>query len=140
VQLLKLQEKINEIEALKFENKNWWYQPTVLAKMAQLTAEKYLQQFVIINQFAQNPERDRVIYKLFSTESTVTWDEVWYLIRDFSTRFFLDRFQKEINKDKRKYIRKYFQYFVARLQMEMGNYKEANQQLNAILNEPTLDT
>lgn len=139
VQLIKLQEKIQEIEAQKFEHKNWWYNPIVLAKITQLTTEKYLQQFVIINQFAQNPERDRVIYKLFSTESTVTWDEVWYLIRDFSTNFFLDRFQKELETDKRTYIRKYFQYFIAKLMMEKGSYKNASLQLNAILRDPTLD-
>lgn len=139
IQLLKLQEKIQEIEAQKFEHKNWWYNPAVLGKIAQLTAEKYLQQFLIINQFAQNPERDRVIYKLFSTESTVSWDEVWYLIRDFSTNFFLERFQKELTTDKRTYIRKYFQYFIARLMMEKGDYKEATLKLNSIFNDPALD-
>ena len=140
VQLLKLMQKLQEIEAQKFENKNWWYNPVVLGKIAQLTAEKYLQQFLIINQFAQNPERDRVIYKLFSTESTVSWDEVWYLIRDFSTNFFLERFEKELSTDKRTYIRKYFQYFIARLVMEKGGYKEASDKLNAVLLDPTLDS
>lgn len=139
VQLIKLQQKIQEIEAQKFEHKNWWYNPMVLGKIAQLTAEKYLQQFLIINQFAQNPERDRVVYKLFSTESTVSWDEVWYLIRDFSTNFFLDRFTKELSTDKRTAIRKYFQYFVARLMMEKGDYAAASDKLNAVLRDPTLD-
>lgn len=139
VQLLKLQQKIQEIESQKFEHKNWWYNPMVLGVIARLTAEKYLQQFLIINQFAQNPERDRVIYKLFSTESTVAWDEVWFLIRDFSINFFLDRFQRELNTDKRTYIRKYFQYFLAKLMMEKGDYKEAGDKLNAVLKDPTLD-
>lgn len=139
VQLIKLQQKIQEIEAQKFEHKNWWHNPAVLGKIAQLTAEKYLQQFLIINQFAQNPERDRVVYKLFSTESTVSWDEIWYLIRDFSTNFFLDRFNKELSTDKRTYIRKYFQYYAARLMMEKGAYRAASDKLNAVLRDPTLD-
>lgn len=140
VQLLKLMHLLHQIEAQKFEHKNWWYNFPVLGKMAQLTAEKYMQQFLIINQFAQNPERDRVVYKLFSTESTVSWDEVWFLIRDFSTGFFLERFQKELSRDERKYIRKYFRYFIARLQMEKGNLDEANRMLNEVLMDPDIDS
>jgi len=139
IQLLKLMHKLQQVEAQKFEHKNWWYNIPVLGNMAQLTTEKYMQQFLIINQFSQNPERDRVIYKLFSTESTVTWDEVWYLIRDFSTNFFVDKFQKELKTDQRKYIRKYFRYFLARLEIEKGNYDEANKLLNEVLMDPDID-
>lgn len=139
IQLLKLMHKLQQIELQKFEHRNWWYNLPVLGNMAQLTSEKYMQQFLIINQFSQNPERDRVVYKLFSTESTVSWDEIWYLIRDFSTGFFLDRFQKELKTDERKYIRKYFKYFIARLQIEKGNYDEANRMLNEVLMDPDID-
>ncbi len=139
IQLIKLLNKQSAVERQMFENKNWWYNPAVLARMAQLQGEKYMQQFLIINQFAQNPERDRVIYKLFSTESTVSWDEVWYLIRDFSTRFFLDKFKKEAQKDDRKYIHKYFRYFIARLEMKMGNYTEARRILDEVLRSPDMD-
>ena len=139
VQLLKLMQKLQEIERVKFENRNWWYNFSALGRLAQLTSEKYLQQFLIINQFSQNPERDRVVYKLFSTESTVSWDEIWHLIRDFSTGFFLDRFEKELQTDKRKLIHKYYRYFVAKLQMEKGRYEEANILLNQVLTDPELD-
>lgn len=139
VQLLKLMNKMNAQEAQRFENSNWWYNPKVLAKMTQLLGDKYLQQFLIINQFAQNPERDRVIYKLFSTESTVTWDEVYYLISDFSTQFFLDRFNKEIQADKRKNITRYFKYFAARLEMKQGHYTKARTMLDDILHDRSID-
>jgi hypothetical protein len=139
IQLLKLMHKLQQIEAQKFENRNWWYNPRSLGNIAQYTTEKYMQQFLIINQFSQNPERDRVVYKLFSTESTVSWDEIWYLIRDFSTGFFLDRFEQEMKEDRRKYIRKYFRYFVARLRMEKGQYEQANTELNTVLMDPDLD-
>ncbi|MEI8279448.1 MAG: hypothetical protein WCG87_06765 [Bacteroidota bacterium] len=139
IQLIKLLNKQNEWQAQQFENRNWWYNPTVLGHMAQLLTERYTQQFLIINQFAHNPERDRVIYKLFSTESTVSWDEIWYLIRDFSTGFFLDRFQKAANTDDRRYIHKYFQYFVARLKMKQGHYHEAQTILNTILHDTNID-
>jgi hypothetical protein len=139
IQLLKLIGKENEWAMEKFEHANWWYNPKVLLNMSQKLSEKYLQQFLIINQFAQNPERDRVIYKLFSTESTVSWDEIWYLVRDFSTKYFITRFQKEAQTDNRKYIHKYFELFVALLKIQQGKHKEAKAMLDKLQRDPTLD-
>ena len=102
-------------------------------------SETYLQQLLIINQFAQNPEREQVIYKLFSTESTVSWDEIWYLVHDFSIQYFIHRFQKEAETDPRAYIRKYFELFVARLKMQQGKYKEAKPVLDKLLQDPNTD-
>lgn len=138
-QMLKLLNVNARLEQQKFENKNWWYNPRVLGRMAKMLGDKYSQQFLIINQFAQNPERDRVIYKLFSTESTVSWDEVWQLISDFSTQYFITRFEKEVQTDERRYIRKYFKYFIARLKIKMDDYDEARILLNEILNDPDID-
>lgn len=132
IQLNKLMTKNAELQMQKFQNENWWYNPAVLTNMAKLSGEKFLQQFLIINQFSQNPERDRVIYKLFSTESTVSWDEVWYLIRDFSTRFFLTRYEQEIAEDNRPSIKRYFQLFKARLMMNDGDTKKAYALLSGI--------
>lgn len=139
IQLIKLINKQAEWEQQRFEHRNWWYNPSVLASMSELLGQKYLQQFLIINQFAQNPERDRVIYKLFSTESTVSWDEIWYLIRDFSTQFFLDKFTKEAQTDDRVYLHKYFELFVARLEMNQGKYSDARNVLDGILRDPNTD-
>ncbi len=139
IQLLKLLRTTTAYEALEFEDRNWWYHPQTLAKMAKLQGEKFLQQFLIINQFSQNPERDRVVYKIFSTESTVSWDEIWFLIRDFSTGFFLDKFQKEWKTDNRPLVKRYFLYFIARLQMKQGDYKKAQQNLDKILADKTFD-
>ncbi len=139
LQLINLVNKEQELQREKFENRNWWYNPKVLASIAGKLTDKYLQQFLIINQFAQNPERERVIYKLFSTENVVTWDEIWYLIRDFSTRYFLKRFIKEAATDKRQYITKYFEFFTARLMMEQGKYADASVKLKTILRDPNID-
>ncbi len=139
IQLLKLIGKEQSWEMDKFEHRNWWYNPKVLLDMSGKLSEKYLQQFLIINQFAQNPERDRVIYKLFSTESTVSWDEIWFLIHDFSTRYFIDKFQQEAETDNRPYIRKYFQLFTARLKMQEGKYQDAKPMLDKLLQDPNTD-
>ena len=139
IQLLKLINKEQEWYMQQFEHRNWWYNPSVLVSMSGKISEKYMQQYLIINQFANNPERDRVIYKLFSNESTVSWDEIWYLVHDFSTKFFINRFEKEAATDNRPRIRKYFKLFVARLKMKQGNYKEAKSALDALLRDPDID-
>ncbi len=139
VQLLKLINQEQTIEMDRFEHSNWWYNPNVLLGMARKLSEKYLQQFLIINQFALNPERDKVIYKLFSTESTVSWDEIWYLIHDFSTQYFITQFQKEAERDTRPRIRKYFQLFIAKLEMQQGKYAEAKPILDKLVKDPNID-
>ena len=139
IQLIKLIGKEQAWAMDKFEHRNWWYNPKIILDMASKLSEKYLQQFLIINQFAQNPERERVIYKLFSTESTVSWDEIWYLIHDFSAQYFIDRFQKEAETDNRPYIRKYFELFSTRLQMQQGKYQAAKPVLDKLLHDPNSD-
>jgi hypothetical protein len=139
INLVKLMNNVERLQQIKFENKGWWYTPSALGKVAEETGSKYMLQYLIVNQFAMNPERDLVIYRLFSTESTVTWDEIWYLMRDFSTNFFVQRFQAELKDDQRKLIKKYFKLYIARLQMKKGNYKEAQQVLYDILNNERTD-
>lgn len=139
VSLLNLIIKTREIEAVKFEHKGWWYTPSDISKIAKLTVEKYGLQFLIINQFAENPERDRVIYKLFSTESTVSFDEISQLLEGFSTNYFLDRFKKEISTDKRYNVKRYYKLFVARLLIKKGQYEEAQTYLESILNDIMID-
>jgi hypothetical protein len=139
INLVKLMNNIERIQQIKFENSGWWYTPSALTRIAKETSAKYLLQYLIVNQFAMNPERDLVIYRLFSTESTVTWDEIWYLMRDFSTNFFYEKFQSELKDDQRKLIKKYFKLYMARLQMKKGNYTAAQKILYDILNNEKTD-
>jgi hypothetical protein len=139
VSLMNLIIKNREIELVKFMNKNWWYTPSDLQKLAQLTIEKYSLQFLIINQFATNPERDRVVYKLFSTESTVSFDEVWQLLDGFSVNYFLEKYKKEISEDKRPQIKRYYKLFVGKLLLKKENYTEASAMLNSAYSEMQID-
>lgn len=139
VQLLKLMLQEQEIEMQKFEHKDWWYSPTVLAKITTLSTERLMQQYLIVNQFAQNPERDRVVYKLFSSESTISWDEVWFLIKDFSTPFFVKKFERELKNNERKSIDKYFKLFLAKLKIKQEKYKDAKVLLNEIVQDHNTD-
>ena len=139
VQLNKLMTKESEYEMQRFEHRAWWYTPNVMGNMLRLAGERYLQAFLIINQFAQNPERDQVIYRLFSTESTISWDEVYQLVENFSTRFFIRRFSESAANDTRPAIRKYFKLMIARLHIKEGEYREAEPILTALLREPGVD-
>lgn len=139
INLVKLMNNIERIQQIKFENKGWWYSPSSLTSISKESGTKYLLQYLIVNQFAMNPERDLVIYRLFSTESTVTWDEIWYLMRDFSTNFFYEKFQSELKDDQRKLVKKYFKLYMARLQMKKGNYADAQKILYDILNNEKTD-
>lgn len=134
VNIVKLMNAQKAVQQLKFENRNWWWQPYSWYKLSKLKSAQYTQQYLITNQFAANPERDRVIYKLFSTESVVGWDEIWCLIKDFSTNFFFKKFDTELKQDKRELVFKYYQLFLAKLDMEKGNYQDAKIRLEKILN------
>lgn len=139
IQLLKLIQQEQAIERIKFENKHWWYTPSNLGQITKMAAERLMLQYLIINQFAQNPERDRVVYKLFSTESTIGWDEVWYLIKDFSTAFFVKKFEQELKENKRKPIEKYFRLFLAKLYLKQGEVQKAKVALLNLLKDQTID-
>ncbi len=139
INLIKLLNNVNRIQQIKFENKGWWYSPSALSGLGKELGSQYLLQYLIVNQFAMNPERDLVVYKLFSTESTVSWDEIWFLIRDFSTRFFLDKFRKEIEEDQRPLVKKYFKLNVAKLLIGRGDYTGAKKVLYDILNSEQTD-
>jgi hypothetical protein len=138
--LLKLVAKNKEIDGALFFNKNWWCSPTSIYKLSLLYAEKKALQFLIINQFAQNPERDKVIYKLFSTESTVSFDEIYQLIEGFSSNYFLERFKKELSTDTRGNVKRYYKYFIAKLLQKQKKYTEAISYLESTQRDMMIDT
>lgn len=122
-----------EIQSLKFENKSWWWQPASWYRILKLKVVKMAQRYLITNQLAANPEREQVIYKIFSTESTISWDEVWTLIEGYSNRFFYKKLETELKQDKRERVYKYYNLFLAKLDMQNGDYKVAAAKLEKIL-------
>lgn len=123
------------IQILKFENRNWWYNPRVLWEMGKIQLRRYLKQYMIIQRFSNNPERERVIYKLFASESTVSWDEIAQLIDGFSLPFFMNQMKKEAEENNRPLIDKYFQWVRARLFFRNGDYDTAGRILDQVLSD-----
>ncbi|MEO6221426.1 MAG: hypothetical protein ABIO81_13420, partial [Ginsengibacter sp.] len=69
VNVIKLILAKNKIERLKFLNKGWWYSLRDLSSIAALTGEQFLLKFALVSEIAENPERQQVIYNLFTSEN-----------------------------------------------------------------------
>jgi len=136
---LELIAKERELAALKFENKAYWYSPAKLIKLAQLSAEKDVLQLLLLNRLASNPEREEVFYSIFASENTVSFDEIWYMLKDYGRKFFFKRFQEQAKNDDRVRIQKYFKLFAAKLMVEQGDKKEALAALGKLEKNEVID-
>jgi hypothetical protein len=129
-----------KISQLKFFDKGWWYHPSTLYDIANLEAQKYTHEYVLATQLALNPERARIIYDLFCGESTVGYDEIWYLMKRYSPRYFMKLMQQYIDTDPRYNIKRYFQLYDAKLEWENGRKKDAQETLEKLMGTVLLDT
>jgi hypothetical protein len=140
INLLKLQLTEKKIALVKFVNKGWWYSPSALYNIASLKIRKMLLQYLIINQMAANPERDRTVYDLFCGESTTTFDEAFYLIKDFSPSYFIKKYENYQKVDNRKNVQRYFQLFSYQMQWIDGDEEGAFDGYKRMVKEVLLDT
>ncbi|HVX49129.1 MAG TPA: hypothetical protein VHB48_03195, partial [Chitinophagaceae bacterium] len=131
INLLKLQLADRRIDQEKFLNHTWWYSPGSLWKLTQLKVSKMMTEYVVINQLIFMPpeERSRSVYDLFCGEATTTFDEAWYLLRDFSASYFAKKYEDYQKTDKRSEIQRYFKLFEARFKIQDGKKKEGMQDL-----------
>ena len=140
VNLLKLQLIVRKIALVKFENKGWWYSPTSLYNLAALKLKKNLLQYILVNEMAVNPERNRTVYDLFCGESTTTFDEAFFLIKDFTPAFFIKKYDNYQRTDKRKNIQRYFQLVDYNMQWQNGDEEIAYKGYKQLIKEVSLDT
>jgi len=140
INLLQLQRVERKMATLKFLDKGWWYSPTALFKLASLRIEKMGIQYVLMNQLANNPERERIVYDLFCAESTVTFDESMQLLKDLSPEFFIKKYKQYIATDPRPNIQRYFKLTTAQFKWANGDEKAALKDYETLLQQTTLDT
>jgi hypothetical protein len=140
INLLRVQLADKKINQVKFLNSGWWYNPWDLYKLAQLKTEKMMAEYVVVNQLIFNPERDRTVYDLFCGESTTTYDEAWYLLKDFSPSYFTKKYEAYQQTDKRANIQRYFKLFAAQFKLKDGKTKEAQKDLESLNESVVLDT
>lgn len=138
--LLKLVLYNQKIARMKFFNKGWWYNPVSIYNMAVLQAQKYTHEYVLATQLALNPERVRIIYDLFCGESTVGYDEIYFIMRRFSPVYFRRLMDEYLVNDPRANIKRYFQLYAAKLAWETGKKSKAAEELEDLVTNVRLDT
>ncbi len=124
---------------LKFRDQDYWYKP---AKLYELSKHHFKQEnahLLLTSELSADPERFESYYKLFSTDNTMFFDELWELIKYFNPDYFIDIFQKNKNKDERDRIQKYFTYFIAKFYLEDEEYDKAIQEFENVLKDDYLD-
>jgi hypothetical protein len=99
-----------------------------------------LMQYVLINQLSANPERDRTIYDLFCGESTTSFDENYYLIKDFSPSYFIKKYENYQKTDKRQNLQRYFKLMTHQMQWANGDEDKAFEGYKQIINQVELDS
>lgn len=133
INLLRIQLLDKKLDLVKFFNPGWWYSFSDLYTTCALKLEKLMLEYSVVNAVAHNPERKRIIYDLFCGESTVTFDESLYLMKEFSLPFFQKKYENYPVVDKRKKIYRYFNLFEARFKYERGNDEDALNECRHIL-------
>lgn len=140
VNLLRLQLNEKQSALVKFQNRGWWYSPTDLYRLLQLTIERVLLQYVLINQLATNPERERIIYDLFCGESTTSFDEALFLLEDFTPDFFIKKYRNYQQHDPRNNVHRYFKLVEHTMQWQDGDESAALEGYETLIRETMLDT
>ena len=135
IALITYHELKNQLKWIRFSDKGWWYKPSGLFKAARYWFKSIIQKYKIILHLKDNPEREQVVYKLFSTENTVAWDEILMGLDGLSHNYFLKYYKEQEQEDPRNTIHAYFKYVQASLHYKKGNYDEALklvEELNAL--------
>jgi len=123
--LLQFHVQKRRADELRFLQPKWYLSPALIIEMVGLQVEKYSTAYLLLDQFASNPERDQVIYRLFSTESTVSFDEVCELIYELSPAYFIRKYEQLLPMEKRKGVKPYLQYILARLYEKQEEFHKA---------------
>ncbi len=133
VEVLQLARVEKQLRLLHNADKYWWLKPKKLYRTLVLYLQRYVRKVHLINQLAANPERDQVMYKLFSSESTISFDEVNLLKKGFTKKYFIKKFKADIETDKRKGIIPYFRLLLGNTYLENKDHKNAAIQFASIL-------
>lgn len=140
VNVIKLMLAENKIARVKFLNTGWWYSLKDLSEIAGLKGEQFLLKFALVNQLSGNPEREQVIYNIFTSENVIGFDEILDLMKNISPQYFAEIYKQKLQTEKRKNIVRYLQLFYGEFSYEKDDYNESLHTFENILNTALLDT
>jgi hypothetical protein len=138
VNLLRIQYLEKKMALIKFCNSGWWYSLGDLYDFWALKAEKLMIEYALVNTMANNPERDRIVYELFCSETTVTFDESMYLLKDFCLPYFERMYNNFSNTDTRRRLNRYYRLFSAKFEHENGDEENARLACEQLLSETVI--
>ena len=139
INLLRIQLLDKRAALIKFYNSGWWYSPGDLLSMLSLKLEKLLLEYALANALAYNPERKRIVYDLFCAEATVSYDESFYLLKNFNLNYFKQKYDLYSATDPRERAHRYFDLFVAKFDYLNGNEEKAEGICKKLLDETVND-
>ena len=141
VQTLNYENQMQFKQDYLFENDEWyfWMNPKNILKYGKYSYNEYYHKMALANMLANNPERQQVIYPLFSSENLVNFDEVWNMIDGFGNEYFIGVYKKLLETDKRPKLKKYFRYFLGKLYLAEGKEGVAINYFQDVLNDPEMD-
>ncbi len=121
-----------------FEHQEWyfWLNPVNWYRWVKFTLEIRHHKMVLASLVAANPERQEVIYSVFSPENLITFDEVWSVIEGFGNEYFIEIYEDLLKTDKRPRLKKYFRYFLGKLYLAEGRDDKAIEYFNQVLRDP----
>ncbi|MBI1769950.1 MAG: hypothetical protein HYR67_16410 [Bacteroidetes bacterium] len=121
-----------------FEHDEWyfWLNPVNWYRWVKYTIEIRHHKMLLASLVAENPERDQVIYSLFSPENLITFDEVWSVMEGFGNEYFIKMYKHRLNNDKRPRLKKYYRYVLGKLYLAEGKDKEAAEYFGEVMGDP----
>jgi hypothetical protein len=140
VNVIRLMLANEKIAKIKFCNRGWWYSIKDISLISELMGEIFLLRFAIVSQFANNPERETVIYSLFSSENVIGFDEIFNMIKDISPEYFTNLYHQKMEEEKRQNVKRYMQFFYGSFLYQSGDKNESTKTLENILYTTLLDT
>ncbi|HEU4718847.1 MAG TPA: hypothetical protein VFU15_13480, partial [Bacteroidia bacterium] len=124
-----------------FENSAWWswMNPAAWLRYSRYRFEQHNEKMILAQLAADDPERQQVIYPLFSSENLISFDEVNELVEGFGNQYFIKIYTRMLANDKRPLVLKYLRYTLGKLYLEDGQSDKAMEFFQMVINDPGAD-
>jgi hypothetical protein len=125
----------------EFENDQWWYwlNPMNWVRQIRYSIQVNHYRLLLTALLSANPERNQIVYTLFSSESLLGFDEVLGIINGFSDKYFIQVYEDQLAKEPRERVKKYIRLFLARLYLNEDRETNALEQLDKAYEEITVE-